>query len=174
MSVRSQRGWTAFLEVVALGLGAAVLYGIVHDQVTVRVCLEYFTVGHPPIFATRSPTLLALGWGIVATWWVGLPLGIGLAVAARAGRRPVRSPRSLLRPVGLLLAATGACSLVSGITGLLLASRGAIRLWDPMATLVPPERHARFLADLWAHSASYFVGGVGGVLLAGRVWVSRG
>src|SRR5450432_1986345 len=48
---------------------AAVLYGIVHDQITARICIEYFTVFHPPIFHTQSPTLLGIGWGIVATWW---------------------------------------------------------------------------------------------------------
>ena len=50
---------------------AAVLYGIVHDQFTARICIEYFTVFHPPIFHTQSPTLLGIGWGVVATWWVG-------------------------------------------------------------------------------------------------------
>jgi hypothetical protein len=171
MKPEPRRAWPS---IVGLGLGAALVYGIVHDQVTARVCVEYFTVGHPPLFATRSPTLLALGWGVVATWWVGLPLGITLAVAARAGPRPKRSPRSLVQPVLFLLAGTGACALAAGVVGYALASRGSIHLWDPMATLVPPERHARFLADLWAHSASYFVGGVGGILLAGRVWVTRG
>jgi hypothetical protein len=28
----------------------AVFYGIVHDQITVRICLEDFTVAHPAIF----------------------------------------------------------------------------------------------------------------------------
>jgi hypothetical protein len=44
---------------------AAVLYGVLHDQITARVCLEYFTVFHPPVFATQSPTRwqIALGDG---------------------------------------------------------------------------------------------------------------
>src|ERR1039457_4994451 len=50
---------------------AAVIYGIVHDQITARICLEFFTFFPPPIFHTQSPTLLGIGWGIVATWWVG-------------------------------------------------------------------------------------------------------
>ena len=33
---------------------------------------------------------------------------------------------------------------------------------------------AAFLADLWAHSASYLVGFVGGIVLLVRVWRSRG
>ena len=49
---------------------AAAGYGIIHDQITARICLEYFTIGHTPVFATTSPTLLALGWGVIATWWL--------------------------------------------------------------------------------------------------------
>ena len=76
------------LRIIGLSLLAAIVYEIAHDQVTARVCVEYFTIGHPPLIPSESPTLLALAWGVVATWWVGLPLGIMLAVAARAGRRP--------------------------------------------------------------------------------------
>ena len=83
------------IRIVLLALFAAICYGIVHDQVTARVCLEYFTIGHPPLFSTTSPTLLALGWGVVATWWVGLPLGLLLAVAARGGQRPPLSAADL-------------------------------------------------------------------------------
>src|SRR5262245_58028888 len=92
-----------FPAIVLLGVFAAVLYGILHDQVTARVCVEYFTIGHPPYFNTDSPTLLALGWGFLATWWVGLPLGILLAVAAREGKRPKRDVQTLFRPVLILL-----------------------------------------------------------------------
>jgi hypothetical protein len=71
------------IKVVALGLLGAIAYGVIHDQVTVRVCLEYFTIGHPPLIRSTSPTLLGLAWGVVATWWVGLPLGVMVALAAR-------------------------------------------------------------------------------------------
>ena len=70
------------IAIVALCIGSAVAYGILHDQVTARVCVEYFTIGHPPVFSAVSPTMLGIGWGIIATWWVGLLLGIPLAVAA--------------------------------------------------------------------------------------------
>lgn len=44
------------VAIVVLRIGAAVRYGVVHDQATARVCLEYFTIGHPPIFRTESTT----------------------------------------------------------------------------------------------------------------------
>jgi hypothetical protein len=64
------------VKIVLLCILSAIIFGILHDQVTARACVEYFTIGHPPIFDTDSPTLLAFGWGIIATWWVGLILGI--------------------------------------------------------------------------------------------------
>lgn len=161
------------LAIIALCLGSAVAYGIVHDQITARVCVEYFTIGHPPVFGTESPTLLGLGWGVIATWWVGLILGVPLAIAARAGSWPRREARSLARPIAMLLLVMGVCALGAGIAGYLLARSGAIELTEPMATLVSPDRHARFLADLWAHSASYLVGFVGGVAVIVHVWRSR-
>src|SRR2546428_5874010 len=91
------------LKSILLRILAAVVYGILHDQVTARVCVEYFTIGHAPIFGTDDPTLLGLGWGVLATWWMGLLLGVPLAVAARAGSRPKRSVGSLLRPIAWLL-----------------------------------------------------------------------
>src|SRR3954464_5056776 len=91
------------LAIVGFATLSAVLYGIVHDQITARVCVEYFTVGHPPVFGTDDPTLLGIGWGILATWWVGLLLGVPLAIVSRVGSRHKRTVGSLLRPiVGLL------------------------------------------------------------------------
>jgi hypothetical protein len=162
----------AFLIVLGC-VCAAVLYGIVHDQITARICLEYFTIGHPPVFATTSPTLLALGWGVIATWWVGLPLGVLLALSARLGRRPKRDARSLVAPVTHLLIAMAVCAIAAGIIGAMLGSSGLIYLTEPLASSVPVSKHVRFLADLWSHSASYLSSVVGGLFLIAKTWRSR-
>ena len=163
-----------FLGIVLLSIAAAVCYGIVHDQITARVCVEYFTIGHPPVFDTENPTLLGIGWGIIATWWVGLLLGVPLAIVARFGSRPKRSVGSLVRPVLWLLGITGACAAVAGFLGWLLGVSGAVYLVGPLAEELPADRHMPFLADLWVHSASYLVGAVGGIVVIILVWRSRG
>src|SRR3954447_26751249 len=112
------------LAIIALCIGSAVAYGILHDQITARVCVEYFTIGHPPVYPTDSPTWLGLGWGIIATWWVGLLLGVPLAIAARVGRRPKRSVGSLVRPIFRLLACMAVAAFGAGLTGFFLGRTG--------------------------------------------------
>jgi hypothetical protein len=162
-----------FLAIVGFCIFAAVLYGVIHDQVTARVCVEYFTIGHPPVFGTDDPTLLGLGWGIIAAWWVGLILGVPLAAMARVGPWPKRSVRTILRPVLGLLIVMAACALGLGLVGWLLARRGDVWLVGDLAEEVPPEKHAAFLADMWAHTTSYAVGFVGGAVVIVRVWWLR-
>src|SRR6266446_2949414 len=113
-----------FIWIMLLAVGAAVSYGIVHDQITARVCVEYFTIGHPPVFHTDSPTLLGFGWGVIATWWVGLPLGILLACAARVGTWPRISARQLISPTLILLVVMGVCAAFFGWRGFQRATSG--------------------------------------------------
>jgi hypothetical protein len=161
------------LKIILLSIAAAVVYGILHDQVTARICVEYFTIGHAPIFGTEDPTLLGIGWGILATWWVGLFLGAPLAVVARAGKRPKRVAASLVRPIVLLMVVSAGGAVVAGLLGWVLTSRGVVHLVGPMADSVPADRHVAFLVDGFAHTASYGFGFVGGLILMALVWRTR-
>jgi hypothetical protein len=162
-----------FLKIVLLGIVAAVVYGILHDQVTARVCVEYFTIGHPPIFHTDDPTLLGLGWGVIATWWVGLILGVMVGAAARAGNLPKLPARALVNPIALMMVCVGLLALAAGVAGFLRARQGAIWLPGGLADRIPADRHAAFLADLWAHTASYGFGFLGGLVLVVRALLAR-
>jgi len=157
------------VKILALCIGSAVLYGILHDQVTARVCVEYFTIGHPPMFDTDSPTLLALGWGVIATWWVGLLLGIPAVLVSQVGSWPKYTAICLTRPIAVLLVVMGCASLLAGITGYFVANAGGVWLVEPLRSQVPAEKHTAFLADLWSHLAAYVVGVIGGIVLC--VWV---
>lgn len=160
-----------FVGIVLFSIAAAVFYGIAHDQVTARVCIEYFTIGHPPVFKTTSPTLLALGWGVLATWWVGLPLGGCLACAARLGTWPRLTVRDLVRPTLVLLLVMGMVAAFFGWRGLVRADAGEVKLPPALFSAVPPEKHAAFIADWFAHTASYATGGLGGLSLC--LWTLR-
>jgi len=162
-----------WLSIIVISILGCVAYGIIHDQITVRICLEYFTVGHAPVFPTENPTLLALGWGVIATWWVGAILGIPLAIAARAGQRRKYSARDLVRPLAIALGCNGLFAVVAGLLGWIAASLGWVRLIGPSAAQLPIERHVPFLVALWIHSASYLGGAMFGMGLLAWVWQSR-
>jgi len=154
-----------FAKIVLLSIVAAICYGIMHDQVTARICVEYFTVFHPPVFPTTNPTLLGLGWGVIATWWLGAFLGAVLANSAQAGDRRKLSARDLARPVLRLLAVMALSALFFGITGYVLARRGLIAPPEWVMEKLDRGSHSAFMADWWAHNASYAAATLGGVVL---------
>ena len=154
------------LKIVFLSIAAGVLYGIVHDQITVRICVEYFTVFHPPLVPADFPaTLVALAWGVVATWWVGAILGIALALAARAGRRAKLTTRSVLPLIGRLLLVMAVSATVFGVAGFVLAKEGMVVPPSWVQSHLLPSRFPDFMADWWAHSASYCSAFLGSIAL---------
>lgn len=167
-------GLRASAAIVLLSVVAAVAYGVAHDLVTAHVCVEYFSEFHPRVLDTDSPVALALFWGVFATWWMGAAGGVVLAVAARAGSRPTEDARGLVRPVAVTLGAAGAAAVVFGLVGLALGAAGVVVPAAWIAERIPPERHVAFLADLWAHNASYAAAAIGTIVVAVRTWRRRG
>lgn len=153
-------------QIILLATGAAILYGIVHDQITIRVCPEYFTVAHPHILNTDSLTLIALGWGVVATWWGGLAAGILFAFAARAGSPTKFTWRRFVRPALVLLFVMAVCATVAGFIGHWLSRAGQIPSVQAWGSMLSVEKQPGFMADLFAHAISYLVGGVGSLIIA--------
>jgi hypothetical protein len=152
------------LKIAATCVIAAVLYGIVHDQFTARICIEYFTIFHPPIFHTQSPTLLGIGWGIVATWWVGVFFAVPLILAARAGSHPLLRASALLPSIAMLLGVMAASAVLFGVTGYVLARMGVLAT-DWLTFTASPATRYHFMADWWAHTASYGAAFAGGIVL---------
>lgn len=158
------------VRIVLLCLAAAIGYGVLHDQVTARVAPEYFTImhpalGRPDLFHSSSPTVLGLVWGVVATWWVGLCFGAGLATASRAGARPPIAAGALVTPVLWVL---GTMAIVAALAA------GAAWAWTTgahpeLASLgLPNERHAPIAAVWAAHAASYLAAFAGAIVLCVR------
>lgn len=159
------------LAIVGFCVLAAVVYGIGHDMVTTRICIEYFTVFHPRVIASEDPTMLALVWGVIATWWMGFGLGIVLAWVARAGDRPKLELRDLVRPIGVLLVVMALLSLTAGALAFFAAERDWLIMPPRWEGLIPAAKSSEFLCDLAAHNAAYATGFFGG--LAVMVWAWR-
>ena len=115
-----------------------------------------------------------IGLGIVATWWVGLILGVPLATIARIGSRSKISVSLLIRPVAVLLGCNALLATLAGFFGYIAASKGWVFLIGRIAERVPQDKHIPFIIDIWVHSASYLGGFLGGIILIIWVWRSRG
>jgi Chloride channel protein EriC len=164
--------WVEYVKIIGFCILAACVYGVAHDLVTAHVCVDYFLPPiHPIIVPTDSPLLLALIWGVIATWWVGLFLGILLAISCRIGNKPKLSVSQIVRPVLYLLISLFIASMFFGLIGYAVG-------WMDLLENLPdnPEpglRHKQsaFLFDVAAHIAAYLLGAIGGVIVtAYSIW----
>lgn len=83
-----------FVRIVAFSIAWAVLYGIVQDEITAHVCVEYFTVGHVAL-----PGLVGGGILLGITSDLGLSaleafLGLDAAMIVVAWRLVLRRRRA--------------------------------------------------------------------------------
>lgn len=161
------------LKIIALSVAAACIYGILHDQITAHLCVEYFTIAHPTIFHTTSPFLLAIGWGVVATWPLGLLMGILAAVAARFGSPPRVSASDILPLILLLLLVMAILATVAGSYGAYGMARGWLSLTGQWDRYIPRDKWVAFNADAYAHLMSYASGIMGGLAIIGWILVHR-
>ena len=169
-------------KIVGGSTAAACIYGVSMDMVTARVCPEYFTKGfhkrmsdrHPDGFIKRqmqsdSPTKLALSWGVLASWWMGLGLSIPLLAAARIGSWPQISMQDLIKPCAVALSGMGIYGAIEGIRGYREAEKkraknGFLNAFDYGAGWdTPDEALSRFIADSHAHRAAYASGACAGL-----------
>lgn len=161
------------LKIVVFSFLAAIIYGILHDMVTAHICVEYFTIAHPYVIDSKSPVMLALVWGVLATWWVGLALGMALAGAARLGGKPPVSFAQLRNPIIAVMAVSALCAVLAAWAGAVLSAIDVIHIAPRWEDRIAPDRHGRFLTVAWAHSASYLAGALAGVTLIWRTWRRR-
>ncbi len=162
---------TIFNGFVLLSIVIAGLYGILHNQVSYTVSPEYFTK-----FKFIQFGLTEVPWpervrasvvGFLASWWMGIPIGILVGAGGFLQRDPREMRRALLWSLVVLVSVT----LLVGLAGLVSA----------FVTSIEPERVERwgrfvpkdvtdvraFMCAGWMHNASY----LGGVLGIPAAWV---
>jgi hypothetical protein len=161
-------------KIILLGVAVATTYGVLHDQITVRLCIEYFTIAHPPLFRTTSPMVLGACWGVAATFWVGVVLGLLLALVSQSAGQPPVPIRRLFRVMLALVAGTAALATLAGVVGFELSRHGIVAIPAEFSDAVRPSDHYRFMAVWFAHGASYLGGMAGGAVVIFRIWRERG
>jgi len=158
------------LKTVLLCTGLAIAYGLIHDQFSIRICPAYLMDYHPQIIPSDNPTVVALAWGVVATWWAGAFIGCILSMAALLGSWPCAPWKAVVRVAGANTILTGLCAASVALCIHVLPGN-----WCPsfVEESDPAFRHA-FAVCWWMHTTSYFAGAlsgiVGAVVLVARRW----
>ena len=147
------------LQVVSL----TCLLGLAVDVVTANVAVEYFTVHHPHVVDIHSPWIMAVVWGIGASWWFGLIAGVLLWWMNARRPRPLSERRVLRMIVPALVAIWFVMmAIVAGVYG--------IAGWIPEnQRRVTFESDRRLMAVAFSHYTEYALGGIVTIVLMVRI-----
>ena len=154
-----------FLVVVFLVLFAVFLsglYGIVHDQISYTVSSEYFTKFKFQQFGIADMNLpdrvRASIVGFLASWWMGIPIGLVVGGSGLIHPRYQRMLKVSLMAFGLVIAIT----LLFGLCGLLYGyyETRTVNLANYQGWFIPKDvvNLRRFLCVGYMHNASYLGG----------------
>jgi hypothetical protein len=151
-----------YLLIVVLAIVAAGLYGIVHDQISYSVAPEYFTkfkfrqfgmVDTPLSERVRAGII-----GLLASWWMGIPIGLMIGVAGFIHRGARRMLRVSLWSVVIAVTFT----LLFGLGGLLYGylQTAHFDIADYRGWFIPEDVTdlRRFLCAGYMHNATYLAG----------------
>lgn len=166
------------LLLLIIGLGPLIggLYGIIHDQLTYTISPEYYTkfkfyqfglmdIGNEAIFL--NPRLEVSAVGFMATWWMGLPIGLILGLVGLT----IKDNKQMFR---ITLKAFVLTTIVAFITGLIGLAYGKFVLADTGVSWWLPENlinKKNYIAVGSMHNFSY-IGGLTG-LIAGIIYIIR-
>lgn len=155
-----------FSKTVVASVLTAIGYGLIHDQITIRICPQYFTIWHPFLFngEQNNLTLLALCWGVIATWWFGLFLALILGGLAVAGPRPLPPFRFVLRTICRILIWTAFGAALAGIAAWLTKAQAPTHVMGDVLYRLGPDFRRRFTIDLFIHNASYDVAPIAAIV----------
>ena len=165
--------WRPNTRVHAALLGAALMsaFGVLMDQVSARLCPEYFTVLHNPIPGLTDPTLVGLVWGVLGAAGGGVALGYGAGLAATVGARPRLTTRELVLPTTVTVVGVAAAVTMSGVSVWHNAHGLGVRFDPAYGVAIPAERHGAALTVGCYHMVAYFAAVAGSVALC--VWIGR-
>lgn len=160
----------AFCLFILMAIASAGIFGILHDQISYTVSPEYFTRFKFPMFHLLDQNIpervRAAEVGFLASWWMGIPLGIFTGLAGFIHRDSSQMRSALLRSLPLIVGFT----LFFALCGLLYGyiQTQTIDLFTYSIWYIPDGVHdlRRFLCAGYMHNSAY----LGGVLAIPVAW----
>ena len=110
-----------FFLYIILAILAAGLFGAIHDQISYTVSSEYFTRFKFPMFHLLDPNIperiRAAEVGFLASWWMGVPLGLLTGAAGFIHKNVAKMRSALLLSLPMIMGfvlAFALCGLLYG------------------------------------------------------------
>lgn len=166
---------TLFL-IIAIAPVIGGLYGILHDQLTYTISPEYYTkfkfyqfglmdFGNEAIFP--NPRIEVSVVGFMATWWMGLPIGLILGLVGLVHKNNKQMFRATIGAIVVTVIVAFATGLIGLAYGKLYLADTGVNWWLP-DNLIDKKN---FIAVGSMHNFSY-LGGLTGVI-AGTIYSIR-
>lgn len=137
------------LKIIGSMALVAVGFGVLHDLFSAAVCTEYFTDEHPRIIASRHWLAMAILWGILATWWVGVFGGVWLSFCTQVGSAEAIELRRVVR-----------AAVIGAAIVLVLAPVTWLAVYWGDSDVATEDVDRRIGASLAMHTQSYFLAAV--------------
>lgn len=162
---------TYFALYLLLAIAVAGLFGVLHDQISYSVSPEYFTRFKFIQFGMEGP---GLPWrlrvaeiGFLASWWMGIPIGLLAGAAGLLQRTPALMRRALLWSLPLIVGFTLAFALAGLAYGFLQTRELDLAAYAGWYIPENLEQPRRYLCAGYMHNAAY----LGGALSIPLAWV---
>lgn len=154
LEARPKNVWSELPKFGLQLIVAASILGIAVDVITANVAVKYFTVHHPHVVESDSPWVMALIWGVGASWWVGL-LAAPLLWWANVSR-PDPLPRRRV-----MQASVRAMALIWAIMMAILVTVYLVAGLIPLEQRRPSfESDRRLMSVAMAHASEYVLAGI--------------
>jgi hypothetical protein len=151
-----------FVAFIVAAMLTAGLFGAIHDQISYSVSHEYFTkfkfVQFHLLDSTLPERVRVAIVGVLASWWMGIPLGILTGVAGFFYQSARQMCRGLMLSLPLICAFVLLVALVGLVYGLVQTS--TLELSDYRGWFIPKELEVprRFICAGYMHNSAYLGG----------------
>ena len=158
--------FVAFLVAAALAAGA---FGVLHDEISYTVSSEYFTkfkfLQFHLLDAEVPERLRAAEVGFLASWWMGVPLGLLTGLAGFIQPSPSQMAKALLLSLVVITGFTLTFALGGLVYGFLKTT--TLDLGNYSGWFVPEglEHPRNFICAGYMHNSAY-LGGVAAIPVA--------
>ncbi len=152
---------TIFITIIIAGV-----YGIIHDQLTYSISPEYFTKFkyrqfgfEPSQFGGHRQTVAVIGF--LATWWMGLYIGVGIGLLGLGFKGHVAMKRAIITSIKIVFVTAVVFAVLGFLWGKFHLAGSEVDWWFPDDLL--DRNHFIIVGSI--HNFSY-LGGVIGFVIA--------